>query len=108
MIRPVTLSRLVKAATGLAMRVSAARADVSVGLHLPVTALAAAPPAVGVHVSLDAGQGCLPASGISGRLHLPASGTRLDSHLGPFDDTLGGAPSHVDGHQHVHAMPRIA
>lgn len=80
--------------------------------------------AVGLHINLTLGAPLGPMPTLAPRGHLPTLGSllaralarRIDGaeiaaevarQLARFEAELGFAPDHVDGHQHVHALPAV-
>jgi len=84
------------------------RAQISVGLHLNLTL----GDPLGDMPSL-APTGTLPAIGdvtakaIGGKLDRAEIEAEIDRQCAAFEDALGFPPDHIDGHQHVHALPIV-
>jgi predicted glycoside hydrolase/deacetylase ChbG (UPF0249 family) len=53
------------------------------------------------------GLGTLVAGALSGALPLPEIEAEIGRQIDCFCDQFGAAPSHVDGHQHVHVLPGV-
>ena len=81
---------------------------VSVGLHLTLTALPAGAALTSPSTTVDPGPGGLLARALGGPLDLATIKARIVDQLARVEDAVGRPPAHVDGHQHVHAMPGIA
>ena len=84
------------------------RSQVSAGLHLNLTL--GAP--LGPMTKLAPG-GTLPLIGeltarsFAGTLDTAELAAEIERQIAAFEAELGFAPDHIDGHQHVHALPRI-
>lgn len=82
--------------------------DLSVGLHLTLTALPNAVYADGMRPARpDPGPLGLLAQGLRGRIDRTLLSARITAQIDRFEAALGRPPDHVDGHEHVHAMPIV-
>lgn len=89
-----------------AAALSAHAGHTSLGLHVNLTLGAPLGPSPRL-----APQGQFPAIGAylrGGPLPLAEIETEIDRQIEAFVAVMGRAPDHVDGHQHVHALPSIA
>lgn len=65
---------------------------------------------LGVHIVLTSPQrplGLLWADAMLGRLDRAAISTTIERQIDAFESALGRAPDFIDGHLHVHELPRI-
>jgi predicted glycoside hydrolase/deacetylase ChbG (UPF0249 family) len=88
-----------------ARRLREVRDRIAVGLHINLTF--GAP--LGPMPSIAPG-GRLPnllALALSRRIHSDEIAAEVTRQLARFEAEFGFAPDHVDGHQHVHALPRV-
>jgi chitin disaccharide deacetylase len=91
-----------------ARRLRAVRDRIAVGLHINLTFGAPLGPMPSV-----APDGRLPSLrtlltlALSRRVHGDEIAAEVTRQLARFETELGFAPDHVDGHQHVHALPRV-
>lgn len=100
----VTLDDWPDAAPGLA----ALRSDISVGVHLNLTLgrpLGAMPSAAPTGTLPTVGQ--LIGRALSGRLQGHEITAEFTRQFERFEATVGHPPDHIDGHQHVHALPTM-
>ncbi|MBS0429785.1 MAG: ChbG/HpnK family deacetylase [Proteobacteria bacterium] len=70
-----------------------------VGLHLDLTAVDASP--------AEAPLRGLVLRSLARQLDLKAVRAAIDAQLDRFDQAMGRAPAHVDGHRHVHQLPGV-
>lgn len=70
-----------------------------VGLHLDLTAVDASP--------AEASLRGLVLRSLARRLDLRAVRATIDAQLDCFEQAMGRAPTHVDGHRHVHQLPGV-
>ncbi len=84
------------------------RPHVSIGLHLVLTVgrPLASLPVSGATGAFPALPRLLRAS-LSGALDPAALEREIHAQLDAFETATGARPDHVDGHQHVHALPRV-
>jgi hypothetical protein len=75
----------------------AAQADV--GLHLDLTAVDASP--------AEASLRGLVLRSLARQLDLKVVRAAIDAQLDRFEQAMGRAPAHVDGHRHVHQLPGV-
>jgi predicted glycoside hydrolase/deacetylase ChbG (UPF0249 family) len=100
----VTLARW----PGDAQRLAKVRRHVAIGLHVNLTLGAPLGPMPSV-----APKGSLPplphllARALSGRISTAEVAAEVSRQIARFEAEVGFAPDHVDGHQHVHALPGI-
>ncbi|MFO1185605.1 MAG: ChbG/HpnK family deacetylase [Bauldia sp.] len=88
-----------------AQRLRELPSEVSIGLHLTLTAIPeAGPTAPGAAEPGDPGPAGLILRGLLGRLDRDAIAHRLRCQLDLFEDGLGRPPDHLDGHQHAQAV----
>lgn len=91
-----------------ARRLRPLRDRIAIGLHLDLTAWRPLAP-----MPRFAPQGRFPrlpsvlAAGLRGRLNSDEIAGEIERQLDAFEHALGFAPDHIDGHQHVHAVPGI-
>jgi predicted glycoside hydrolase/deacetylase ChbG (UPF0249 family) len=78
-------------------RLSPHAADI--GLHLDLTRIDES--------AREASLGALIARCYTGRADRQALAAQIDEQLDRFDQALGRAPDHVDGHRHVHQLPVV-
>jgi len=74
-------------------------AQADVGLHLDLTAVDAS--------AAEASLGALVARSFARQLDLAAVRAAIDAQLDTFEQAMGRAPAHVDGHRHVHQLPGV-
>lgn len=100
-----------RAATGDALALAAARPELGLGLHLNLTEGAPVAPPRQVRSLVDRRGRFIPFPAQLGRIASGAArGGELEAELrAQFERFLGSdrIPSHVDGHLHVHAYPRV-
>lgn len=82
-----------------AQRLPALRPRLSVGLHFNLTE------GHGVNVSHGIGQ--VIAQAYTGKLTVAAMRAEWRRQLDAFEDATGTPPDFIDGHQHVHQLPRV-
>lgn len=86
----------------------ALRGNIAVGLHINLTLGTPLGPTPSI-----ARNGCLPSLGrlatlaVSGRVNAKEVEAEVARQLARFEAEVGFAPDHVDGHQHVHVLPRV-
>lgn len=89
-------------------RLAALRGHIAIGLHLNLTLGA---PLGGMPRLAPDGRlpriGRLLLGALGGRLHHEEIAREVCRQLTLFEDVTGFAPDHIDGHQHVHAMPVV-
>lgn len=101
------------ASAASAARSAAAVPTLSLGLHLNLTEGAPASPAASVRSLLDLGSSHMRgkmgfrSALAAGAISLDEVRTEVRSQLAKFASLTGAAPSHADGHQHVHILPGI-
>ncbi len=87
---------------------SAARPDVDLGLHVTLTVGAPLGPMPRLAPGgAFPGVGALAAAALSRRLPREEVEAEIGRQIDAFCDATGAAPTHVDGHQHVHVLPGV-
>ena len=86
----------------------AARPPVDLGLHVTLTVGAPLGPMPRVAPGGEfPGLGALVAAALSRRLPRAEIEAEIGRQIDAFCDAMGAAPTHVDGHQHVHVLPGV-
>lgn len=91
-----------------AKRLAALRPKIAIGLHLMLTLGRPAGPMPDLAASGRLpSAGALTAKSLTGRIDAAEIEAEVDRQLALFERHAGFPPDHVDGHQHVHALPGI-